>query len=172
MLVTHDELEKIVDGCILMAIYTTDEYERYDFWNIKPYVGRYGVGYRAVHGGQASIYIYQTNIVSQDVYDGHYDIKDACMTANNVRTVRYHTHLGDEVNITPIWEVRIDTITGKSSYKQVEDYKGIVHAGRLIIATFRGPMDEKVLKAKIRRKLRDMIRNGQTYLAGGNCYEN
>jgi len=159
MLVTKDEMEKIVCGCDLAATAATTEYRGKELFCIRAYTGKYGAGYKVMCGGQAHYYVYPDNTINKAVYAGYYHVADACMTANNCRQVRYAG-----VQVTPMWQLDLDTVSGDTVYRRVEEYKPANFAGRTLSICWRGPMNEKDLRARIRRKLRDVLKQGKAKL--------
>lgn len=155
MIVTIDEAKKITNGLHLAASATCNDYSGKSA-DIKPYFGRYGSGYTVTSGKVKKYYVHSKNVVSERVYRGGYSVADACMTANNVHVVKYNG-----VSVTPCWQLELDTVTGDYVFKRTETLLPVTLAGRTLIVTWQGSMQNKVLRAKIRRKMREMINSGK-----------
>ena len=151
MLVKKEEAKKIVADCKLIKISKTNACFRKDLVDVKPMNN----GFIVIENGTAKHFVNGKNVVSRSVLQGDFSLKDVAMTCLNCREYRFF-----DISVTPIWKLELDTITGKSNYKLVEDYKAITMSGRILTLCWFGGKTEKELKAKIRRKLKEMQKKG------------
>lgn len=155
MLVTRENAEKIVQGCQLAATVRSNGYSG-KLCDVRAYSGTHGAGYTVTSGGNTEYYVYPGAQVRESVYKGGYSVKDAVKVARDVTAVDYHG-----VQVTPTWELQLDTLTGDSAFHKTSDYKPITFAGRTLTVCWVGAIDEKNLRYKIRRKLREMVNAGK-----------
>lgn len=158
MLMTRDEANKVVAGCVLAARKKSNGYSG-PLAEVEKYNGTYGAGYTVTSGRMTEYWIHMQTMVSQKVFDGDYDVKDVCMTANNMHTVKRF-----DIAITPCWELTINTITGETWYECVNTVKPATFAGTRLTISWRGTMDAKKLRLRIRRKFYDAVRNKKAIL--------
>lgn len=150
---------KIVDGCELVKTSSSNGHVSKKYVDLRTYIGTYGHGYTIEDNKTKYYYVFPKTEISKRIYDGEYSVKDVAMTSQNCRSVRYNG-----VPIVPTWFLKLDTITGKYEFYRTEDYKPMVIAGRKLIYYFVGPITEKDLRLKIKRKMRDAIRSGKAVL--------
>ena len=155
MLVTREDALRIVADCNLVKT-STISYSRKALADIQQYRGKYGGGFIIKQNNIAEVYTYKNNTINKDIYNGKYSVKDA-ITAS--RTLKYINYNG--IKVTPTWELNLDTMDGTTLYKVTENYKPIYHAGRTLTVCWYGTIDEKQLRRKIRRKLKEVIKSGQ-----------
>ena len=151
MLVTKQEAEIIVRDCELVKTSRSNGYSGTKYADIRAQ----GNGYTVTHAGIAKHYRYGKNVVSRRIYAGDYSIKDAVMTSQNCRQVKYNG-----TNITPTWKLELDTITGEYTFRRTDTYQPITLAGRTLTICWFGAKTNKFLRAKIRRKLREALQSG------------
>lgn len=157
MLVTHEQAKEIVKDCKLVAEKATHGYGGTKFADVRTFSNnKYGSGYSVTVGRKTSFYVFNNTVIDRKVYEGEYSVADACMTANNVIYVRY----GD-IRVTPIWQLELDTITGSYEFKRTEEFKPSTLAGRTLTLCWLGPVTNKALRAKIRRRMRLAVNSGK-----------
>ena len=155
MLVTKDEAMQIVKDCRLVATKKSHIYNGKKLVDLQPYAGRYGSGYTVTQGQVTEYWVYPHNVISREVYNGAYTVSDACMTANNLHSVKYNG-----VRIVPSWQLELDTLTGESTLKRTEEsIKPIRLAGHTLTVMWRGSVENRILRLKIRRKLKELLRS-------------
>lgn len=155
MLVDRKEAMDIVRGCEFASSAKSNGYSG-KLCDIKPYAGKHGSGYAITQEKVTEYWVYPNNLVSEEVYNGQYSVSDACMTANNIHYVKYNG-----VQIVPSWQLELDTLTGESVLKRTEDsLKPIRLAGHKLTVMWRGSMQNRILRLKIRRKLKELLNNG------------
>lgn len=157
MIVTRAEALDIIGGCKLAS---TKKFNGYNgkMCDIKPYAGRYGSGYTIEQNKTIEYWVFPHNTVSKAVYNGDYSVADQCMTANNISHVRYGEN---NVLIVPSWQLELDTLSGKALIKRTEEsLKPIRLSGHTLIVMWRGSMQNRILRNKIRRKLKELLRSG------------
>lgn len=156
MLVTKEEVMQIVKDCKLVATKKSHIYNGKKLVDLQPYAGRYGSGYTVTQGQVTEYWVYPHNVVSKAVYNGEYSVSDACMTANNIHYVKFNG-----VQIVPSWQLELNTITGESTLKRTEEsLKPIRLAGHTLIVMWHGNIENRILRLKIRRKLKELLRSG------------
>lgn len=151
MLIKKAEAEKIIADCRLIKTSKTNACFRKEFVDVRPVNN----GFVVVENGIAKHYVNEKNVVSSHILHGEFSVRDAAMTSLNCREYRFF-----DVPVTPIWQLQLDTITGEYIFKRVDDYKAISMSGKTLTLCFFGGKTEKEIKAKIHRKLKEMIRKG------------
>lgn len=157
MLMTMQQAKAVCTGCKLVQTSKNNKYTGKRYVDLNEYSGRLGTGYTVSYNRKTDYYVYPDNIVSNEVYDGAYSIGDAVIASNTLTKYAYRRLYGDAVYVTPIWRLDLDTVTGAVKFKVDTVYKPIVHAGRTLTVYWLGRINERVLRAKIRRKLKTMI---------------
>lgn len=166
MLMTISEARQIVQDCHMRAKKRSNGYAG-NLADLQVYQGKYGAGYTITSKKITEYWVFPTTYASRSVYDGGYSVKDACITANNISTVKY-----GNVNITPCWRFELDTVTGKTDFRRTENLHPAVFAGQRLTVTWRGAMDARALKRKIRRKMREAIKANKAFLITNNTITN
>lgn len=156
MLVKKDEAEEIVQDFELIKVSKTGKCCRKDYVDIK----ENGNGYVVTENGIAKYYECKFSLISDKVFCGDYTIRDALMTSNNVLKVKYHG-----VKITPTWCIELNTVNGKVvNFGRIDEYKPIRISGNILSLCWIGSSTNKFLRAKIRRKMKEAIKNGNAKL--------
>lgn len=159
MLVTLDELKDITKDLQLVCKRCCNGYNG-KLYNLKEYYGPHGIGFTVEHDGTVMYYVLKNTKISKDVYNGKYDVMSAVLNAGIVKIFNYNGH-----GVVPTWELTLNTITGKSTYKHILDYHNSAVGGNLVSICWRGQIDEKTLRLRIRRIMKNAIINGKAVLS-------
>ena len=159
MLMRKEEALRIVEDCELKGVSTANGYAGKEFVDVLPYCGPHGAGYTISGARKTEYWIYKKTRVSNEVYNGQYSVHDVVEITNQVKKIDYKG-----VPITPLWELQLDTLVDEHVFHRTEDYKPVTLCGRTLIMCWVGAIDEKTLRAKIRRKMREMVNSGRAEL--------
>lgn len=158
MLVTLEELNDITKDLNLVCTKKATGYNG-NLYDLREYYGPHGIGYMVRHNGNISYYVLKDTKISNDVYNGNYDVMSAVLNAGIVKVFNFNGH-----GIVPTWELTLNTITGKSVYKHILNYHNSAVGGTLVSICWRGQIDEKTLRLRIRRVMKNAIVNGKAVL--------
>lgn len=160
MVNTDSFVEKLIAaGYVLAATATTNLYAGKAFWQVLPYSGCHGDGYTITRERKTDYYVAGSTKISRSVYAGKYAVKDAINVAKTVCLVDWHGVL-----VLPTWELELDVIDGSTCFHRIEASKPTTLAGRWLKICWIGEIDEKILRAKIRRKMRLALKSGKAVL--------
>ncbi len=158
MLMSRINAERVVQGCQLVARVKSNGYGGTDC-DVHTYTGKHGTGYTVTSKKITEYYVYPYTAVSQKVYNGGYDVSKAVETSSQLRAIAYHG-----VSVKPTWKLVMDTVDGETKFVLTEDYTPITFSGHRLTVCWTGAISEKTLRAKIRRKMREMINSGKAEL--------
>lgn len=161
---TKEEAKQATAGCVLVHTATTNTNARKHLADLHEYTGKYGSGYTISTDHKTEVYVYPTNQIDAEIYAGKYSIHDECRFANLTKKVQYKPKQGDPVWVTPTWQITLDTVNGKTEIRRVSEYKPIAQGGRTLTVCFFGTADERKLRLKIRRKMKEMLTTGKARL--------
>ena len=162
MLMNSKQVKEITKECVLVATKKGNVYNGSKLSNVEKYIGQYGIGFTVEKAKTIKYYVYKNNVISEEVYNGGYDIMDAVLASRTIKTVNYCG-----VWVTPIWQLELDTLTGDYVLKRVEKYHPITLSGNKLIVSWHGEITRRMLKLKIRRKMKEMIDTGKAELRAG-----
>lgn len=158
MLMSKASAERVVQGYQMVARVRSNSYSGKDC-DVHTYTGKHGTGYTVTSKKVTEYYVYPYTAVSQKVYNGGYDVSKAVETSSQLRAITYHG-----VSVKPTWMLVMDTVDGETKFVLTEDYTPITISGHRLTVCWTGAISEKTLRAKIRRKMREMINSGKAEL--------
>ena len=158
MLMSRLYAERVVQGYQMVARVRSNGYSGRDC-DVHTYTGKHGTGYTVTSKGITEYYVYPYTAVSKKVYDGGYDVTKAVETSSQLRAITYHG-----VSVKPTFKLTLDTVDGETKFVLTEDYTPITFSGHRLTVCWTGAISEKTLRAKIRRKMREMVNSGKAEL--------
>lgn len=151
MLVKENEFKNIVNGKECVAVRCSNGYNG-KYYNIKEYYGPHGIGYLVENNGKVLYYVNTDTKISKNVYNGLYDVFPAVMNAGILKKAKYKN-----VDITPTWELNLDTISGDIDFKRVYEYHVAAIGGTTLSICWVGQITERDLRLKIKRVLKNAV---------------
>lgn len=148
MLMNESEMKKIIKGLKRVKIASTSTYGGKNFYDVRKYSGRLGVGYTVSHLGTTETYIAFENVISRKVMSGDYDVSEAVAVAEAVKVIDFCGVL-----IAPTWELEMDTISGEVKFHRCEKLGASTISGRTLRIYWVGSISEKTLRRKIKRRI-------------------
>ena len=158
MIVTQEQARKIVSGCKLVATVRSNGYGG-KMADVQHYTGRHGAGYTVESERVTRYYVYPYTLISRDVYEGGYDLRAAARKTEQLPLVSY-----DGVAVEPNWRLIMHTCTGSVTVDRVEVQGQTTIAGTSLVTWFKGKMNVKAMRTKIRRAMKRAVDSGKAII--------
>ena len=161
MLMKDNEMKALVSDFELVATKITNKNHRKknNICDVEVYYGPHGIGYAVTKAGKTDYYVFKDTRIDKKVYNGAYVVYNAVVNSGLVQSVKYR-----EVNITPTWEITLNTETGDIMFRRVETYHLGAICGNCASICWLGKISERTLRLKIRRLMKRAVDSGKARL--------